>query len=230
MPGKGAMTYTLEDRPFDSKASLQDAAHQLISEYLQRPSDGPFAIMLSGGNTPLPVFARFSQSPVPVHADAWITYTDDRHVPETSPESNYGNSHPMLESLGLLDRTIRVQGNLELEAAADAFENDLKRFLDTGGTFPLALLGIGADGHTCSLFSDEDIKACENRLAAPIYRDSPPNRVTVSPSLLARVERIVIMAAGEDKQEMCNALRTNPESITAGKALANCKHVELWQA
>lgn len=224
------MAYTLEDRPFPSKEALQDGVYTLIAEYLQRSADAPYAIMLSGGSTPLPVYARFAERPIPVAAEAWITYTDDRHVPETSPESNYGNSRAMLEGLGLLERTIRVQGHLELEAAADAFENELKRFLDSGGTFPLAILGIGADGHTCSLFRDEDLEACENRLAAPILKDTPPNRVTVSPSLLERVDRIVVMAAGQDKVAMCDALRHDPLSITAGKALVGCRHVELWQA
>jgi len=225
------MSATISHTPFETPASLGAAVQGLLQETLGQASEPSFAVVLSGGNTPLPIFQAIAADPFPVNPKAWVTYTDDRHVPADSPDSNYGNSKPMLDALGIGDeRIIRVQPDLPLEAAADAFENDLTRFLDAGGRVALALLGLGTDGHTCSLFGEEDLARCEGRLAAPVYKDTPPNRVTVSPAFLNRVERVVFMVAGPEKEEMCRALREAPDTITAGRAVAGCPRVELWQA
>jgi len=158
-------------------------------------------------------------------------FADDRYVPADSPESNYGNALPMIQGLGIpAGRTLRIHPELPLEEAAERYNKDLRAFLTAGGSIPLAFLGLGADGHTCSLFNDGDLERCSGKLAAAIYKDSPPDRITVSPELLSRVGHIIFVVAGDDKIEMIKALVEHPESITAGKAVARCRSVELWQS
>src|SRR5690606_18560002 len=127
-------------------------------------------------------------------------------------------------------RTLRIHPELPLDEAAERYNRDLKAFLAAGGTIPLAFLGLGADGHTCSLFTDADLAKCTGKLAAAITKDTPPHRITVSPELLSRVGHIIFVVAGNDKMEMIQALVENPTSITAGKAIARCRSVELWQS
>jgi len=222
---------TIAVREFDSKADLLTAMEALMRETLSQASDTRFALMISGGNTPLPVYAAIAAEPVAASPNACIMFADDRHVPVDSPENNFGNARAMIDALGLTaGNTLRIYPEFSLEESADRYDIDLRAFLKSGGTIPMALLGLGSDGHTCSLFNDEDLERCEGRLAAPAYKATPPDRVTVSPELLSRCERIVFVAAGEDKRAMIQALVEAPLSITAGKAVAGCASVEIWRA
>lgn len=216
---------------FDGRPALLKAMEARLREALSQPSDRPFAIMLSGGSTPLPVYGALAKKPPAASPNAGIVFADDRYVPVDSPDSNYGNALSMIKGLGISEgRTLRIHPELGLEEAAERYNKDLKAFLTAGGTIPLAFLGLGADGHTCSLFTDGDLERCAGKLAASIAKETPPDRITVSPELLARVGHIIFVVAGDDKIEMINALVENPGSITAGKAVARCKSVELWRA
>ena len=222
---------TIDITHYDSKALLLDAMEACLREALTASIAHPFAVMISGGSTPLPVYQALAQDPPKVSANVGIVFADDRHVPVDSPESNYGNALPMIKALGIPEgKTIRIRPELTLEEAADRYHRDLEAFLSGGGTIPVAFLGLGADGHTCSLFNDADLARCSGRLAAAVQKETPPNRVTVGPELLARVERVIFVVAGDDKIEMVQALVERPDSITAGKAVARCRSVELWQA
>lgn len=222
---------TISVQEFESKSALLDAMEALMRETLVAPSEGRFALMISGGNTPLPVYASLAADPVTINPNACIMFADDRHLPVESPDNNYGNARAMIDALGIRPgNTLRVYPEFSLEESADRYDLDLRTFLKAGGTIPVALLGLGADGHTCSLFNDEDLARCAGRFAAPAYKATPPDRVTVSPELLARCGRIIFVAAGDDKREMIQALVDNPLSITAGKAVANCASVEIWRA
>lgn len=217
--------------PFSSKQALLDAMEARMREVLESPSSAPFVLMISGGNTPLPVYHALAVQPPAVAAGAGIAFADDRHVPVESPESNFGNARAMIEALKLPEpQVLRIHPELALEEAAVRYNDDWAAFLAGGGRIPLAFLGLGADGHTCSLFTEEDLARCEGRWAAPVYKATPPNRVTVSPDLLARVDHVVFVVAGDDKIEMIDALIHAPESIVAGKAIARCPSVELWRA
>lgn len=107
-------------------------------------------LAVSGGKTPLPLFARLSRSDI-----EWdkvtVTLVDERWVPEQHPDSN-----ARLVKTGLLKGRARYARFLGLmTGAADPFtaEEQLDRRL---GELPLPLdvvvLGMGEDGHTASYF------------------------------------------------------------------------------
>ncbi len=221
---------SIEVVDFESKDALLAAVEALIRSTLTQSADQNFALMVSGGNTPLPVYANIAADPVVAVPEAHLAFTDDRYVPVDSPESNFGNAKAMIEAVGLATRTLRIDPELEIEACATAYDKALRAFLEAGGQIPVALLGLGADGHTCSLFNDADLARAKGCLAAPAYKDSPPDRITVSPELLAQVGKIIFVVAGDDKAAMIDALLNEPERITAGKAIAGCDSVALWRA
>lgn len=221
---------SIEVREFDSKDALLAEVEALIRATLTRDREGDFALMVSGGNTPLPVYASIAADPVMASPQAHLAFTDDRYVPLDAPESNYGNARAMIEAVGLADRTLHIEPKLEIAACADRYDGDLAAFLERGGTIPVALLGLGSDGHTCSLFNDADLARAEGRLAAPAYKETPPDRITVTPKLLAQVGEVIFVVAGDDKAPMIDALLHKPETITAGKAIAQCSSVSLWRA
>ncbi len=221
----------MEVRSFEDVATLNVACEALIRETLQAATDAPAAVMLSGGRTPLALFNQIAAAPFPIGAQAYITYTDDRHVPVDSPESNFGATLPMITALGLpLERVLRVDTSLSLEDAATAFHQRFVEYFESGGTIPVAFLGIGTDGHTCSLFSQDDIDRGAGRFASPTTRPTPPHRVTVTPQLLKRCGQIIFLITGADKEAVLRQLLDTPEAIPAGRAVAGCTNVSVWRA
>ena len=218
-------------RHFDDVVALNDACEAVIRETLGGATGAPTAVMLSGGRTPLALFKQIAAAPFPVGAAAYITYTDDRHVPVTSPESNFGATLPMISALGVpLGQVLRVETERTLEEAATKFHEDFEAFFAKGGSIPVAFLGIGTDGHTCSLFTQEDIERGAGRFASPTRRPTPPDRVTVTPRLLERCGKIIFLVTGADKAEVLQQLLETPEAIPAGRAVAGCADVSVWRA
>lgn len=225
------MMSTILPRQFESLEALQAATLGLLSEAFTDASEEEFLVMLSGGSTPLPVYAALSLHPVAVSPQLHLTFSDDRHVPRDSTESNYGNTAAMIADLGVPeDRVIAVDPDVPLAASAQKFGLAFDRFFERGGRLSLALLGLGGDTHTCSLFSEEDLHAAEGHLAIPVTRSEPPHRVSVTPAVLERAERVVFLVAGASKAAVIQQLIEHPETTIAGRATARCGHVELWYA
>ncbi len=214
------------------------------------------AVMLAGGRTPLEIYRRAAKEGLSTKASLFLS--DERYVPSTDPQSNYGTIAPFFNNVGQasslsipakpihrrqagsLSYIVRVQTELPIEEAAEAFHNELSQI----ERIPLGFLGLGTDGHTASLFNLEDAALRDERLAIPVVLQNKAaetaavrtaavsaaltNRISVTPTLLNRIERIVILATGEEKNEMIQTLLNDPDSIPAGVALADHPNVELW--
>ncbi|MFP4499713.1 MAG: 6-phosphogluconolactonase [Candidatus Hydrogenedentota bacterium] len=217
-------------RHYETIALFHQAVRDLVAETLQHDG-GPHLTLISGGSTPVPIYERITADPFPVNPVAHIAFADERHVRPDNPASNYGTTLPMLAALALPeDRVLHVNTAQPIADAAADYEHQLTRFLDAGGTIRLALLGLGIDGHTCSLFTVDDLRDAEGHYAIPVHMASEPDRVSVTPALLRRAERVVFLVAGEEKTEICDILRNEPETIVAGLAVRECPRVEIWQA
>jgi 6-phosphogluconolactonase len=221
----------IQEERFASPAALEHALTDRLKEEFQTPSLRPKAVLLSGGRTPVPVYRALTEKPFPVPKTLYLAFTDERHVPDDSPDSNYGSTRPMIDALRIPpERVIRVHTSLPLGAAADRYHLELESFLQSGGIISFGLLGIGPDGHTCSLFGPADLARGEGYYACAVPRPTGPCRVSVTPALLQHVDRIVFAATGSDKESMLDQLLQSPESVTAGQAVARCRNVELWRA
>lgn len=219
------------EKNFGTPAALRAAVEALLRESFAGAAGEalPFAVMLSGGSTPLPVYQTIAAEPSPCSPLLTVTFSDDRHVPLDSPQSNHGNTLPMLAALKIpTDRVIAVNPEVPLDEAAAQYERDFDAFFARDGVLRLALLGVGEDTHTCSLFSDADLAASEGRLAIPVRKDTPPDRVSVTPSVLELADRVVFLVSGPGKLPVIRQLLKAPESTIAGRAVAGCPSVELW--
>jgi len=215
---------------FDTPEALSDAAAALLTEEFERPSDIPHAVMLSGGRTPLAAYAKVAASGAKAHRNARAFFSDERMVPIDSAESNYAAALPMLDALEIpLSRVIRVRSEEPLNTAAAAYAADIELFLKKGGRIPVGLLGLGPDGHTASLFSIDDVERGRDRFAIPVRRPSGPDRVSVTPMLLRRVERVIFLVSGADKADILGKLLKNSQKIPAGLAVKGHGGVEVWR-
>jgi 6-phosphogluconolactonase len=212
----------------DTAAVAAALAHDLLT-IAETPTDHPIALMLAGGRTPKAAYTWLAASGRILPATVTLALSDDRYVPAEHPDSNRLLLRPMLTALQCPpERQLMVDTTLEREAAALDFGRQWEAFFARGGRLHTAYLGLGADGHTASLFTPEHLRLAEGRGAIDV--DRPDGRVGISaaPSIIRRAARIVFVVTGADKHAMAAALTRDPSSIIAGQVIDRHPHVELW--
>jgi 6-phosphogluconolactonase len=219
---------TLDTRRFASRSALESALEERLAHFIAAP--GAAALMLSGGTTPLPAYRSLGARPrLPRSAALQILFSDDRYVPADSTSSNYHRIEPLLAALALASSAVlRVRTELPLEDASRDYELQLAALLRSGVRIRLGLLGLGADGHTASLFGEADLERARGRLAVAVQRPDGLSAVSVTPELLAQVEELLFVVAGEDKRDAVRSLLAQDPKLTAWRAVAGCERVGLW--
>jgi 6-phosphogluconolactonase len=218
---------SLTTRRFVTRAALVAALEERLARAIA--TTGPSALMLSGGNTPLPAYRALSRRTLTHDAGLRILFTDDRYVPADSEKSNYHQSRPLLDALALpAHAVLRVRTELPLQEAAADYERQLAALTTAGARVGLGLLGLGADGHTASLFSAADIERARGKLAVAVQRPDGLSAVSVTPDFLAQVAEPVFVVAGAGKHDALEALAARNPTLTAWRAVQGCPSVELW--
>jgi 6-phosphogluconolactonase len=121
---------------------------------------GVFRIALSGGTTPVRLFRALAEPPCrdrPDWARTQFFFVDERCVPPDHERSNYRLAKELLfDPLGVpAEHVFRMRGEDDPRHAAAEYESVLEREFggqDSVPRFDFILLGLGADGHTASLF------------------------------------------------------------------------------
>ncbi len=179
-----------------------------------------FTVALSGGATPIPLFDRLAARPTAI---AWesvcVFWSDERCVAPDDARSNV-----RLAQQHLLDRVPVLTGNVHrIEAerppleAADAYEIVVRRTLAGGGRLDLLLLGIGADGHTASLFPRHQALSEADRWILPVHVPAdPPWRITMTLPLINAARNILVLAVGDDKLAALKQIERG-EDLPAGR-------------
>jgi 6-phosphogluconolactonase len=218
---------TLTTRSFAAREQLDAALAGRLAAALSSP--GVAAVMLSGGTTPLNAYRMLARKP-PLRDDRLhVLFSDERYVPADSPASNYHQTRALLDALSLPPAAVlRVRTELTLEEAARDYERQLEALLRSGAGIGLGLLGLGADGHTASLFRAADLERARGRLALAVQRPDGMAAVSVTPELLARVAEPVFVVAGAGKYAAVRSLRAQDPALTAWRAVEGCARVELW--
>jgi 6-phosphogluconolactonase len=222
---------TIQPRRFASTAEFDTALTERLEAAIGRCAAGGSALMLSGGRTPLPAYRQLAARRPRPAAGLRLLYSDERHVPIASESSNFHQSLPLIEALGLPDSAVlRVRTELSLEQAAADYGHALGAMLGSGVRIGLGLLGLGTDGHTASLFNLSSLEQGRGRLAIAVQRPDGLQGISVTPDLLSRVEQPLFLVSGAEKQEAtARFLRGDPELI-ALRAVAGCPTVEIWIA
>ena len=207
--------------------ALADRLEQAIRSTAQ--SGGSPVIMLSGGRTPLPAYREVAARRPPHGDKLTIIYSDDRYVPADSDASNYHATRPLIDALGLPEsQVLRVRTELPLEEAASDYETCLRTLLASGAGIGLALLGLGPDGHTASLFLPKHLQQSRNRLAIAVQRPDGMQGISVTPDFLANVSEPLFVVAGSGKHDAIAAFIAQDPNLVALRAVAGCPRVELW--
>ena len=162
------------------------------------------SIVLPGGSV--------AETFLPVLADAgfdWsaidVFWGDERAVPADHPDSNYRLADELLLAHVSIPpaRVHRMPGDAaQLDAGALAYEAELVKVLGSPPRFDVVLLGVGPDGHVCSLFPGHRALKEASRLVLAVT-DSPkppPSRLTLTLPALDEAE-IFVAAFGDTKAD-----------------------------
>ena len=218
---------TLTTRLFGSRAELDAALAERLGRAIRAP--GTAALMLAGGTTPMPAYRALARQPLEHDERLHVLFSDDRYVPADSTASNFHQSRTLIDALGLPPESLlRVRTEVPLADAAADYERALTTLLSSGIHIGLGLLGLGADGHTASLFSLQDLERARGRYALAVQRPDGMAGVSVTPELLATVREPVFVVAGPEKEPAVRALRAQDPALVAWRAVQGCADVELW--
>lgn len=188
------------------------AARKFVEIARQKINTGyRFTVALAGGSTPKRLYELLSDEKEPYRkAVEWRKINfflgDERCVPSDSDESNFRMANEsLLKPLGIPSTNVhRFRSELAAEKAAADYERFLRLIFNTPvGNFPqfdLILLGMGADGHTASLFPNTDaFRENDHLVAAPFVEKLGTFRLTLTPKVINHAENIIFQVAGEDK-------------------------------
>ena len=204
-------------RTYLDKKALTYAAAEYISRLMieRVHRKGCFNLALAGGATPRDVYRLMAQ-PGRILPEIWkqvqIFWGDERCVPPDDPDSNYrmvretllnhvqvpvSNIHP------IICHAEPSQAAREYETLLREHFKSLDKHTEPAKTFDLALLGMGPDGHTASLFpGSASLQESRRWVLAEEHNIPPPPlgpRVTLTLPALNLSHNILILVAGEDK-------------------------------
>jgi 6-phosphogluconolactonase len=179
-----------------------------------------FLIALSGGSTPRAMHARLGSDALRGGLD-WhaveFFWSDERAVAAAHPDSNFGMARAtLLDPLGIGgERVHRMRGEApDLDEAAAEYERDLSSVTGSSLDGPpppldLVLLGMGADGHTASLFPYTPALDARGRwvVANPVPQLAT-RRLTFTFDMITAAREIRVLVAGADKAPALSAVWT----------------------
>jgi 6-phosphogluconolactonase len=203
-----------------------------------------FHLALSGGSTPEPFYMhlvtdpRFRNMPWE-NTHVWVV--DERRVPHDDELSNFKLlRETLVDHVPIRRRRVHPMESMAQDPAA-AYEQQLREAFNLNGSdgAPLAvdddatiihspahapttpkldfvLLGMGADGHTASLFPGSDAVGERNRWVVVNSgpQVTPPDRITMTYPLLNAARQIVVLVTGAKKAE---TLRQIDAQLQTGK-------------
>lgn len=210
------MALSRKVKVFKNSAAMAAFAAGLFRRALAKKR-GRFTAALPGGGTPLSLFDRLAGLQLPWERVV-LTMSDERLVPLASPESNFGAARERLFSKAPIPRA----NLLPVKPGPGAARNYSARLRKaTGGTgIPdMVVLGLGADGHTASIFRGSPALSEEAEPALAVL--APPGvkvrrRVTLTLKTINAAPLVVLMAAGPAKRGIFGRAAAGDKSIPAG--------------
>lgn len=200
---------------FDTSQQMHDAALETIVVALREHAGDAFYVVLSGGSTPLRLYEMVLERDDIDWHKLRIFFGDERIVPPDHPDSNYRAAYEtLLEAAPIPNEAVyRMRCELGAEAAAVDYEQRLREVfkLQPGELprFDLVLLGMGADGHTASLFPGTP--ALEERERLVVANPVPQldtTRLTLTFPVFNAARNVLFLVTGAEKAPALRACLT----------------------
>jgi len=177
---------------------------------------GRFTVALPGGSVATSFFPRLARVPFDWSRTDFF-WGDERAVPPDHADSNYAAARSLwLTPAGVPEASVHRMKAEEpdlAQAAAD-YARELAEVAGSPPRLDLVLLGVGPDGHVCSLFAGHPVLGLRDRAVA-VVEDSPkppPRRLTLTLPVVTGAGLVVVVALGRGKAEIIRAALEDPGS------------------
>lgn len=172
-------------------------------------------VALSGGKSPVAVYRKLSENKKIPWSRVTIFMVDERYVPLNSKDSNYLMINENLaEQVSNLRRFYHYNTRDQISIIVDQYEKMLKA-QDGSPLFDLVILGMGADGHTASLFPGDSTLHEKNRLVMNTQKPDQnfQERMTLTFPAILDSKKIIFLISGKDKQRKVDELINGNQTI-----------------
>lgn len=176
---------------------------------------GVFTLALTGGSAAKALYPRLARARVD-WTKTHVYFGDERCVPPDDAESNFKLAHEVfLAPAGIPAANVhRIHGEAPPADAAAEYARALP-------VLDVVHLGLGPDGHVCSLFPGHALLA-ESTARVASLTDSPkppPSRVTLTRVALREARALWFLVTGDSKRDVVHAV-LNDSASTLPSALA----------
>ena len=205
-------------------ADALDAARALatrVADDLQRGLEtrGTASLVVSGGKSPLPFFSELRTRALD-WANVTVTLADERWVATDHPDSNERllREHLLVEAARSA-RLVGLKNDADTPASASARAATWRALAAMRRPFDAVVLGMGADGHTASLFPgmpglrdavDADAPA---HVVAGVAPSEPRARISLNLSALLESRRLYLPLQGAAKHAVYRAARDQADAM-----------------
>jgi 6-phosphogluconolactonase len=206
--GQDVQQHRFGDRDSAAQALANQVSDDLIRTLEQAKET---TLIVSGGSSPIGVFHALRAKPLPWDRVS-VVVSDERDVPIAHADSNAG----MVKRNLLKDAAARAR---QVDLLPEPGSTDLGRVEERLSKLPKpvahAMLGMGTDGHTASLFPTvanlDDALSSER---ACVYQRVPGmdvGRISLTPRALLSVSQLSLLVFGEEKlQVLQQAIQPGP--------------------
>jgi 6-phosphogluconolactonase len=187
---------------FNSMEKLESELTQRIVTTLKKAVEdkNKAKLLLSGGNTPKGVYTKLSHTDIEwekVH----IGLVDERFVSNNSEFSN----EKMIREVLIQNKAVKAK------LTGMVFESDYIKNVEAARLkyqdfrdSDLVILGMGNDGHTASIFPNDNLseKACSNTPPTLINTNAPEHptrRITLNKTFICEANEVILMITGNKK-------------------------------
>jgi len=188
------MELVVYDTPEEAAIGAAERIADLLAD-----SSGRFSLGLAGGSTPAATYeALRDRGHGWDRVDAWLS--DERWVPHDDERSNGRMAaETLMDHVDARFHRPRWSEHIDAAGSAVHYEATIRSIHDDGRP-DLILLGMGADGHTASLFPGSEALDETSRLfVANTIPESGEVRLTATYPLLWSAHRLLVMVTGEAK-------------------------------
>jgi 6-phosphogluconolactonase len=210
----------------DTAPEATDLAAQRMADAIAagRRGDRTVHLALAGGSTPRPAYERLTAL-VNAWGEVELWFGDERLVPHEDPQSNFRLvAESLLRRTGAVAHAVPTDGSAE--QAASVYGDEIRRRVPPGPSglpaLDLALLGLGQDGHTASLFPHAPALDARDEICVAVHGapKPPPDRVSLTLDVLRAARSTVILAVGGDKADAVAATVAGPDPAVPASLLA----------
>lgn len=216
----------------DVDAVCRALARKLVA---MTDEDRQMTVALSGGSTPKRLFNLLSSEFSDVNwSNIHFFWGDERCVDFNSSESNYGEAKLLfLDPCGVPEENVHpIQAYENPENEANRYAGEIIEFtgLENGlPVFDLVILGLGADGHTASLFPErKDLWFTDDVCVVVKHPESGQERVTITGPVINNAKVVLFLCTGQGKADVVSQIIKNENCLLPATKVYPIDGELLW--